>query len=79
LVTENTTVTVAVGPVEDLKAIVALYVPMFKPAVWTEKTTRVEEFAGIVPFDGVTESQPVAAGLACHEREPPPVLDIVTD
>jgi hypothetical protein len=47
--------------------------------VWTEKTTRVEEFPGIVPFEGEMESQPVAAGSACHEREPPPVLEIVTD
>jgi hypothetical protein len=79
LVTENTTVTIAEEPAESLKAIVALYVPIFKAAVWTEKVTCEEEFAGIVPFDGVIESQAVAAGLACHERELPPVLEMVMD
>jgi len=79
LATENTAVTVAAEPVEGLKATVALYVPIFRPAVWTEKITRVEEFAGIVPFDGVMESQAVEAGAACHERELPPVLEMVID
>jgi hypothetical protein len=79
LLTENTTVTVAAEPVEGLKTTVALYVPIFKPAVWTEKVRCEDEFAGIVPFDGVMESQAVEGGAACHERELPPVLEIVID
>jgi hypothetical protein len=79
LVTENITVTVAADPVEGLITTVALYEPIFEPAVWTEKVTREEEFAGTLPFDGVIESQAVEAGSACHERELPPVLEMVTD